>query len=645
MKTLLCPPGRAVALACLSAVAMLSGASALAINAVAVPLSGTPPVLSAPTVIEKAYFVSDPVDKGGWREDVPSGTQTIDIYSKTADVLFKRYGAGHVVTRNVRNLKFFSRYRVTAVLSASAPIKVQLALTGGATYQEPFAAHTITVSSTKRTVVFEGTYAPGVQDLNSSNALARLFLSQSDQAIGVLLKLHSFQIEEVPINPIAPLSVPAVNINFAAPSTLMGFGSTVIGRMWNMPEAGQQVIRFWDTATTWADAQPTQAVADDSSAPLAKNFTDRMGALLGYIDTVNRQRPAGTPALAPLMELGFSPAWVSAAGTNGSPTDKSRWVNYVQLLKDRYGDRIKFWEVWNEWDIPQHFAGSAQDMVTLTCKAYDVIKGPKHDGAAVVLSPSVTTANMAVLDSFLDLGGGKCVDAIAMHANALVGTQQYLPAAISNVRTVMAQHGYGSLPVWITESAPSACRDFDPACDLRAPVPLSRQKGLMPIAVSTLLANRVSNISPHQMEGGAPADVNVWDFQPWNAFARMRSPALDGEHTFDFTTLTPFGAGYKAAGDWFKGATVQQAYPQGSDLVVVKLRAANGKTGYVVWTTNPDGKRVTAQYSWGIKTVTRIHTPKDINGVADAFDVPDQTLPTSTTPFNLVPDEPVLLMP
>jgi hypothetical protein len=216
-------------------------------------------------------------------------------------------------------------------------------------------------------------------------------------------------------------------------------------------------LRLWDTSTGWAQI--------NTGAPTSGNP-------LGVFDFSNLDGfVSATPSGADLLyNLGRTPTWASSnpndsscsydsstqggAGqcdppadlnSDGSGTDQD-WINWVTAVAQRnagqYGDKIKYFEIWNEWNISLFWTGSAAQLVRMEQDASCVIEGTKHgscsangsvfpsgialDTLAQVVSPSpvgaATDLNQVSKDLTTYFGttvggiaGGTFADAIGFH--------------------------------------------------------------------------------------------------------------------------------------------------------------------------------------------------------------------------------------
>lgn len=136
--------------------------------------------------------------------------------------------------------------------------------------------------------------------------------------------------------------------------------------------------RLWDLGVAWKDVNPAPGVFDWAT----------LDAEIAQVEQ------SGSSAL---LVLGMTPSWAAAnpnagdprwgLGTASPPRETSYWRDYVSAVVDRYGPRIKAYQVWNEANLGTFWAGNPEQMAQMTKEAYDIIKGKQPE--AVVVAPSI----------------------------------------------------------------------------------------------------------------------------------------------------------------------------------------------------------------------------------------------------------------
>lgn len=145
-------------------------------------------------------------------------------------------------------------------------------------------------------------------------------------------------------------------------------------------------------------------------------------------------------AFSAALQVGITP-FVSIAGTNkfyvktrtdldpklaeiygtkrlpptSNPEAFSAWLEFVSKLIDRYKEKIKYWEIWNE---PNHFAywgdePNAKEYGRMVHETAKVIK--KNDPTAIVLAGALAGLDHQFVDDFLSVGNKDIVDIVTFH--------------------------------------------------------------------------------------------------------------------------------------------------------------------------------------------------------------------------------------
>ncbi|HEY8965316.1 MAG TPA: hypothetical protein VIM58_02660, partial [Candidatus Methylacidiphilales bacterium] len=156
--------------------------------------------------------------------------------------------------------------------------------------------------------------------------------------------------------------------------------------------------------------------------------------------------------------LGFSTQW----GSTGDPTAKDwhqwgnkmpklePWLDYVRTMVARYGDRMHYWEVWNE---PDHgfWLDTPENYLLLFNKTAEAIK--QTNPSAKVLNGGLTfldtPQDIAVRKALFTQGDRSKWDVFAFHCYMTLGQ---LLERTRQVREAMRAKGLEGMPVWLNES-------------------------------------------------------------------------------------------------------------------------------------------------------------------------------------------------
>ncbi len=205
------------------------------------------------------------------------------------------------------------------------------------------------------------------------------------------------------------------------------------------PSASFTTQRIWDVypSVSWAALNPAKGRYD--WVPLDRLVEDsrRHGVDLVYV-------------------FGAVPRWASSepdgpCGTApaGScrPPDPAAWRDFIARITVRYGSRIQYWELWNEPDARNFWAGTPGQLVALAREAYPIIKA----SGGTVLSPAPQGRNgPRWMEGYLRAGGTPYADVNAFHAY-LYDAPEALNELVRAYRTLFERFGIAGRPLWDTE--------------------------------------------------------------------------------------------------------------------------------------------------------------------------------------------------
>jgi len=207
------------------------------------------------------------------------------------------------------------------------------------------------------------------------------------------------------------------------------------------PSVPLGTIRLWDTGTLWNELEPSRGVY---------NWANLDGYLaLAQAHNVNVLYTfGGTPAWA---ASGSGPQCDYTAESCYPPSNIQDWDQFVTAVVAHSAGKIKYWELWNEANMPRSWSGDVPTLVMLAQHAYSIIK--TADPSAVVLTPS-SNGSSADVESFLNAyfmtGGLSATDAVAFHGYVAPIPEGVLDLE-SKVKIAMAANGISGKPIWDTE--------------------------------------------------------------------------------------------------------------------------------------------------------------------------------------------------
>lgn len=169
---------------------------------------------------------------------------------------------------------------------------------------------------------------------------------------------------------------------------------------------------------------------------------------------VNRADEAGLELVAVLV---FTPAWATPGCGNPQVGCRSRrrmstcparppgandFGDFVFALASRYRGRVRFWELWNEPDLPNYFAGPAVTYAQqVLAPGYAAVKAADSDAQVIFGGPSV--ANTGWVSEVLSSSAGYPFDILAFHDYGGVRTALDGAAALAALAP--------GKPIWLGE--------------------------------------------------------------------------------------------------------------------------------------------------------------------------------------------------
>jgi hypothetical protein len=191
----------------------------------------------------------------------------------------------------------------------------------------------------------------------------------------------------------------------------------------------------------------------------------------GYVDHwINGARQRGLNVLG---LIAYTPDWARAPGSyfSAPPVDPNTFAAFAEKVVQRYRDRIKDWEIWNEPNVPLffgHVPDRAARYTELLKTTYPAIKASQPDSTVIAAGLSRAWAPddpPAFVTAMYRLGAKGSFDAMAMHPyvypNGLAIDDHNGWSDVDRVHQIMVDNGDGAKKIWMTElgaptSAPSA---------------------------------------------------------------------------------------------------------------------------------------------------------------------------------------------
>jgi len=155
-----------------------------------------------------------------------------------------------------------------------------------------------------------------------------------------------------------------------------------------------------------------------------------------------------------LAILHYSTDWASACGKwNCPPKDNALFVNYTVKVIDRYKEKIKFWEIWNEPDSSVYW--QPQDGLKSYCALLKEIyvAAKRIDPDCKILNGGLANG-LASVNKLYDNGAKDYFDILNIHFFETPVNPKALYAVMAYpklVRKIMKRNGDAGKNIWITE--------------------------------------------------------------------------------------------------------------------------------------------------------------------------------------------------
>jgi hypothetical protein len=200
----------------------------------------------------------------------------------------------------------------------------------------------------------------------------------------------------------------------------------------------------------WNDIEPARGVH-------AQNW-------IAEYERVFSTLPAGTHII---LDVVGTPAWESGGSAgNAPPQNDADYATLVHFLAQHWAGRVTAFEIWNEEDTSQWWAGAPDPAAytRLLQAAYPAVKSA--DPSAVVVLGGLTGNDYAFLQGVYEAGGKGYFDAVGVHTDTacnVVSPETYLrdPDGRLNQDSFLAYREVHAtelangddVPIWMTEAS------------------------------------------------------------------------------------------------------------------------------------------------------------------------------------------------
>lgn len=256
-------------------------------------------------------------------------------------------------------------------------------------------------------------------------------------------------VEPVATTTLVPRDFFGLHVNGGAPTALTG------GLQIPIPSLGQHGIRLQNARTEWRDLNPRPGVFDWRILDARVAQDHKLG-------------------LTTMLVLGGPPNWVMELWLQPDLLDRHRilyrtWVDYITAVARRYGNRIEYYELWNEPDVGGFKGGTLAEMLELARLARPILKhtaprskliSPGFSLPVHRLLPLRAADPPVTLASFMEAGGGQLVDLVSVHAYPGDGNApETLTARLRLTRSIVDAAGLPGMQILDSESGARGWRD------------------------------------------------------------------------------------------------------------------------------------------------------------------------------------------
>jgi len=205
------------------------------------------------------------------------------------------------------------------------------------------------------------------------------------------------------------MTVPSQAASIANPLPTTMFGQHVPGiANGTTPTVPYGTVRLWDAGVAWGQVNQAKG----------KFWWNGLDAA---IQNANAQK------VSTLYVLGSTPTWAATNKKQGTYPNKgaasmpgmANWKNWVSAVVNRYAASIDSYQIWNEANLSNFFAGTPAQMADLTAAAAKIIRA--GDPTAKIVSASSTVRLTKSYDKFFPAylkalkKKGWPVNAVAVH--------------------------------------------------------------------------------------------------------------------------------------------------------------------------------------------------------------------------------------
>lgn len=358
------------------------------------------------------------------------------------------------------------------------------------------------------------------------------------------------------------------------PASLFGMHIHRAAKTTPWPTVPFATWRLWDAYVAWPNLEPNKGEW-------------HFEVLDKYVSLAKKHH------VEVLLPLGLSPVWTSArpaepsayaSGFAAEPKNIEDWRNYVRTVATRYKGQIRYYEIWNEPNLPGFYSGTVEQMLTLSREAYMVLK--EVDPSITVISPSATGGNNGPswLEEYLQKGGGAYADVIGYHFYVVPYPPEAMVSLIRKVQQKMKKYGVSNKPLWNTEAGWAIANSKTEVNPKQ--VGFSKNMKVLTKDEAVAYVGRSFILS-------WAAGLKRFYWYAWDNHV-MGLTEVDGK-----TVKLPAKA-YAETQKWLVGAKMTECEANTEKTWICQLTRKGGYSAWIVW--NPERKQtLNVPASWGVR--------------------------------------------
>nr|OEJ74560.1 hypothetical protein BH720_13880 [Desertifilum tharense IPPAS B-1220] len=298
-----------------------------------------------------------------------------------------------------------------------------------------------------------------------------------------------------------------------------------------------------------------------------------------------------------MLILKETPTWASARPEepgccypnppNGAVAEAKNiedWKNYVRTVATRYRGRVRYYELWNEPNVPRFYSGTIEQLVRLNQAAYQVLKQVDPNITVVSSGLSPYGEHLRYFERYLALGGGQAADVIGYHFYVAPHAPEAMLPVIRHVQALMAKYQVADKPLWNTEMGwRMENSDQNIEDETWAGRPLNSRDAVAYLARSYIL-------------NWAAGVEQVY----WYAWGHRSMGLTD----YNLKRPKAVARAYTELQRWLVGSTLKQCETR-QRAWICQLQRSDGSMAWMVWNPNRN-QRLELPPEWGVRQMQEL---------------------------------------